>query len=274
MLNLDAPCTYQGGKSRLVNNILDYINNRTPLKNKLFIDLCCGSGSVGLKALDYCDKVVMVDKGEMGNFYANLDKFVLSDFKKEIDKLPNIDNIRDYLTDLSKQEVPEGMKRIYTYLLLQSGAFGGKQIWIKDNKWGNNSFRSYWKPTEKSNRKSPVNPMMPMPEVMYKRIEKILSEKGRLIGFCEDINDFVDRFNFENCIVYIDPPYESTAKYIEKVNIYDIIGKLKNKVPLYISYNKDLGADEIEIFGQREKGNMNGNRKKEVVREILNYYSL
>ena len=63
---------------------------------------------------------------------------------------------------------------VYDYLLLQAGAFGSKWIGIEGNKWTNNTFRSYWLPTETSNRKSPVNPMMPLPNTLYERVFNIV----------------------------------------------------------------------------------------------------
>ena len=272
MRELIAPVSYQGGKQRLSRQIIEEINSRVDLKGKTFIDLCCGSGAVGLESLIYCSNAVFVDKREMGNFYSSLNDFSLRDFKKEIDLLPEIEEIKDYLTQKSKEEVPtDNMQRVYLYLLLQAGAFGSKQIWIEDKNWKNCSFRSYWKPTLTSNRRSPVNPMMPMPETLYQRVKNIVEQKEFITGYQKDITDFIDSYDFTDCIVYLDPPYKDTTGYFDSLDIVPIIDKLKGRVPLFVSYNEDLTEDTIE-FGKRTKGNMNGVKKTEVVREILNCF--
>ena len=272
MRELIAPVSYQGGKQRLSRQIIEEINSRVDLKGKTFVDLCCGSGAVGLESLIYCSNAVFVDKREMGNFYSSLNDFSLRDFKKEIDLLPEIEEIKDYLTQKSKEEVPtDNMQRVYLYLLLQAGAFGSKQIWIEDKNWKNCSFRSYWKPTLTSNRRSPVNPMMPMPETLYQRVKNIVEKKEFITGYQKDITDFIDSYDFTDCIVYLDPPYKDTTGYFDSLDIVPIIDKLKGRVPLFVSYNEDLTEDTIE-FGKRTKGNMNGVKKTEVVREILNCF--
>ena len=272
MRELIAPVSYQGGKQRLSRQIIEEINSRVDLKGKTFVDLCCGSGAVGLESLIYCSNAVFVDKREMGNFYSSLNDFSLRDFKKKIDLLPEIEEIKDYLTQKSKEEVPtDNMQRVYLYLLLQAGAFGSKQIWIEDKNWKNCSFRSYWKPTLTSNRRSPVNPMMPMPETLYQRVKNIVEQKEFITGYQKDITDFIDSYDFTDCIVYLDPPYKDTTGYFDSLDIVPIIDKLKGRVPLFVSYNEDLTEDTVE-FGKRTKGNMNGVKKTEVVREILNCF--
>ena len=272
MRELIAPVSYQGGKQRLSRQIIEEINSRVDLKGKTFIDLCCGSGAVGLESLIYCSNAVFVDKREMGNFYSSLNDFSLRDFKKEIDLLPEIEEIKDYLTQKSKEEVPtDNMQRVYLYLLLQAGAFGSKQIWIDGRNWKNCSFRSYWKPTLTSNRRSPVNPMMPMPETLYQRVKNIVEQKEFITGYQKDITDFIDSYDFTDCIVYLDPPYKDTTGYFDSFDILAVIDKLKGRVPLFVSYNEDLTEDTVE-FGKRTKGNMNGVKKTEVVREILNCF--
>ena len=111
----------------------------------------------------------MIDNGCFGQFWQDIanDEFKLNVFREEINRLPSIENIQSYLKELSNKPIDKD-RMVYHYLLLQAGAFGSKQIWIEGDRWKNNTFRNYWLPTETSNRKSPVNPMMPMPETLYK----------------------------------------------------------------------------------------------------------
>ena len=175
---LEIPLTYQGGKQRIAGNILDIISKRNSLEEKIFFDFCCGSGAVTIEAINRnlpFKKYGMLDWSVWGDFWKAIGEgnFILEIFKTYIDALPPKEKIQKYLQDMSNENPNDGifLSHVYRYLLLQAGSFGGKQIWIEDNKWKNNSFRSYWLPTKTSNRKSPVNPMMPMPDTLYKRIE-------------------------------------------------------------------------------------------------------
>lgn len=272
---LTPPCSYQGGKQRLSKQIVDIIFEQNKIdENTQFYDLCCGSGAIGLELINRGinpKNITMIDNGVYGGFWTSIsnNSFDLNIFKEEIDKLPSIENIQQYLKDLSNQEVNKD-RYIYHYLLLQSGSFGSKQIWIEDNKWKNNSFRSYWKPTETSNRKSPVNPMMPMPETLYTRVKDIVEVLGENIkAYNEDINDI--KFNFSsNSIIYIDPPYKNTTGYNEDFNYMDFINNTNNKV--YLSEGFKISNNAILLSKGRSKGNISGNSKKKPVEEWLNIF--
>lgn len=272
---LTPPCSYQGGKQRLSKQIVDIIFEQNKIdENTQFYDLCCGSGTIGLELINRGinpKNITMIDNGVYGGFWTSIsnNSFDLNIFKEEIDKLPSIENIQQYLKDLSNQEVNKD-RYIYHYLLLQSGSFGSKQIWIEDNKWKNNSFRSYWKPTETSNRKSPVNPMMPMTETLYTRVKDIVEVLGGNIkAYNEDINDI--KFNFSsNSIIYIDPPYKNTTGYNEDFNYMDFINNTNNKV--YLSEGFKISNNAILLSKGRSKGNISGNSKKKPVEEWLNIF--
>lgn len=272
---LTPPCSYQGGKQRLSKQIVDIIFEQNKIdENTQFYDLCCGSGAIGLELINRGinpKNITMIDNGVYGGFWTSIsnNSFDLNIFKEEIDKLPSIENIQQYLKDLSNQEVNKD-RYIYHYLLLQSGSFGSKQIWIEDNKWKNNSFRSYWLPTETSNRKSPVNPMMPMTETLYTRVKDIVEVLGENIkAYNEDINDI--KFNFSsNSIIYIDPPYKNTTGYNEDFNYMDFINNTNNKV--YLSEGFKISNNAILLSKGRSKGNISGNSKKKPVEEWLNIF--
>ena len=268
------PCTYQGGKQRLAEQICDFIEEKVPT-NFVFYDLCCGSGAVSLEMLHRNHKVVMIDKGPYGYFWESIANgtFDLNIFDEELNKLPKIEDIQSYLKELSLKPIDEKLF-VYHYILLQAGSFGGKQIWVKNGKWCNNTFRSYWLPTETSNRRSPVNPMLPMPDTILYRVKKILSiDKEMIEAHPIDIKDsfgiIVD--DIREKVVYIDPPYQNTTGYFDKFDIYEIISKFTN-VDLFISEGCNLDGFENHILSEgRKKGNISGNVKKNAVVEILNY---
>lgn len=277
--NLVSPCSYQGGKQRLAKQIIDIIFEQNNIDDDThFYDLCCGSGAITLELVNrgvHPSNITMIDEGLYGTFWNSIanNEFSINDFKTEIDNLPSVDSIQKYLQELSNKPIDKE-KLIYHYLLLQSGSFGSKQIYIDDNKWKNNSFRSYWMPTETSNRKSPVNPMMPMPDTLFKRVENIVETLGGIINAINlDISEVDWHFN-ENSIVYIDPPYKNTTNYGYSFDYESFISKYKAYTNIYLSEGyKTFGAtNNILLSKGRTKGNINGKTNKKPTEEWLNIY--
>ena len=285
---LEIPCSYQGGKQRLAKQIVDIFYKENNINDDTkFFDLCCGSGAISLELINRGfnpNNITMIDNGCFGQFWQDIanEEFDLDIFKREIENLPNLENIQSYLKKLSDLPVDED-KMVYHYLLLQAGAFGSKQIWIENNKWKNNTFRSYWLPTETSNRRSPVNPMMPMPNTLYNRVEAIVKQlSGSIIASRESVFDAVYRIDEErnkgnkNIIIYIDPPYANTTGYKETFDIYSLEGQIWSTSPIYISEGyKMKGASESYLLSVgRTKGNISGEAKKKPTEEWLNRFNL
>lgn len=276
---LVPPCSYQGGKQRLAKQIVDIIFEQNEINEYTkFYDLCCGSGAITLELINrgiHPSNITMVDKGVYGAFWNSVanNEFDLEIFKSEIDKLPELKDIQKYLQELSNQDV-DNDKLVYHYLLLQSGSFGSKQIWIENNRWKNNSFRSYWLPTETSSRRSPVNPMMPMPKTLYDRVKDIVEYLG---GSINAINSDISKIEWhfdENSIVYIDPPYKNTAGYGNDFDYEEFIINNWAYVNIYVSegYKMDSVEDAILLSKGRTKGNIRGDIKKKPTEEWLNIY--
>ena len=285
---LEIPCSYQGGKQRLAKQIVDIFYKENNINDDTkFFDLCCGSGAISLELINRGfnpNNITMIDNGCFGQFWQDIanGEFDLDIFKREIENLPNLENIQSYLKKLSDLPVDED-KMVYHYLLLQAGAFGSKQIWIENNRWKNNTFRSYWLPTETSNRRSPVNPMMPMPNTLYNRVEAIVEQlSGSIIASRESVFDAVYRIDEErnkgnkNIIIYIDPPYANTTGYKETFDIYSLEGQIWSTSPIYISEGyKMKGASESYLLSVgRTKGNISGEAKKKPTEEWLNRFNL
>jgi len=71
---LKAPSPYQGGKARIAAKIIETIN---PDPNRLFVDICCGAGSVSLAAVNAGHdpkRIVMADIGPWGVFWKRIGK--------------------------------------------------------------------------------------------------------------------------------------------------------------------------------------------------------
>lgn len=280
-LKLVPPCSYQGGKQRLAKQIVDIIFEQNKIsEDTKFYDLCCGSGAITLELINrgiHPSNIIMVDKGVYGSFWNSVanDEFGLEIFKYEIDKLPEVKDIQKYLQELSNQDV-DNDKLVYHYLLLQSGSFGSKQIWTENNRWKNNSFRSYWLPTETSSRRSPVNPMMPMQNTLYDRVKDIVEYLG---GSINAINSDISKIEWdfdENSIVYIDPPYKNTTGYGSDFDYEEFIISNYNNVKIYVSegYEMNNAKDTILLSKGRTKGNISGSVKKKPIEEWLNIFTI
>lgn len=288
MNKLQIPCSYQGGKQRLSKLIVDIFykeNNITD--NTKFYDLCCGSGAITLELLNRGvnpNNIVMIDNGCFGSFWQTIanDEFELNVFKRELEKIPSVlSDVQGFLKNLSDISVDEE-NFIYHYLILQSGAFGSKQIWIENGKWKNNTFRNYWLPTKTSSRKSPVNPMMPMPNTLYLRVNEIVQQlSGIIVASKEDIFDALYRLDTEwkngnkDVIVYCDPPYMNTTGYKESFDIYELERRIPNNTPIYISegFKMEGTTNTYLLSSGRTKGNISGGVKKKPVEEWLNVFN-
>ena len=252
---------YQGGKARLAAAIVDYITNDVIITK--FHDLCCGSGAVAIEMVSrgFDPKhVSMIDCGPWGVVWELIGEghFSLGVFKSYVDQVPkNLAQIRDFMVELSRQ--PASIDTPYVFLLLQAAAFGGKAIWIEDGKWSNCGFRSYWLPTETSNRRSPVNPLMPMPGTLYDRLEALCEGMHGVTAACMDCWEASFR---PGDVAYIDPPYECTAGYGgESFDVVQFAHSLKI-IPCYVSEGRALSKQAICLSKGRDKGGMSGNRVK------------
>lgn len=260
---LKVPCSYQGGKSRIAREIVDIIY--TYIKEDMFFyDLCCGSGAISIEMLNRGfnpNNIVMVDKSPWGLFWKQIGDgtFSMDLFKHWMDSIPeDITKIQEYMKELSKTSAHETQIDLtYIFLLLQASSFGSKSIWIKDNKWQNTSFRNYWLPTETSKRRSPVNPMMPMPNTLYERVQNLSINAEGIKGYWCDCTNIDIK---PNSIIYIDPPYKSTTKYGFEFDYMDFIDKNKGNI-IILSEGKPLSDISFNLTKERHKGGISGKRK-------------
>jgi site-specific DNA-adenine methylase len=268
---MQPPCAYQGGKQRLASKIVNLLmielSSGQSVSSAKFADLCCGSGAVSIELVKRGvapSNLVMVDKGPWGIVWETVGNgtFDLGEFRKVIDQLPKDPrDIQGYVSLLSKQQVPSHKPSLaYTFLLLQASSFGSKAIWTKNNKWQNTTFRNYWEPTETSNRRSPVNPMMPMPETLFQRMEVLVSGLKGVRGASVDVSNVVLP---SDCVVYVDPPYDKTTGYGHQLDTA-ALKKLAQRLArtIIVSEGKPLSERfvKIETEGGRRKGGISGER--------------
>ncbi len=261
MSKLVPPTAYQGGKQRIAGQILDIIQ---PDPNVEFYDLCCGSGAVAIEAINRGhdpQKIHMLDAGPWGLLWKSIGsgRFKLEKFAYWVNQIPNDKrDIRDWMQELSKK--PAGEDTPYVFLLLQASSFGSKAIWIgpdpeKGFRWMNCSFRRYWTPTATSRRRSHVNPMMPMGETLYGRMEAICDRMRGVTGHYMDIRDFTPGEG----VVYVDPPYKDTTHYGNHFDLHKYVVSLKQKC--YVSEGQPLSDKSHLISKGRKKGGISGERK-------------
>lgn len=265
---LTSPCTYQGGKQRVAKEIVDYIFKTTPIfHDTKFYDLCCGSGAMTIELLNrgvLPNQIIMLDKSSWGVFWKSIGSgnFDYNKFLKYANAIPRDKSlIQSYIKDLSTQDA--NIDEEYKYLLIQATAFGGKQIWNENGVWKNTSFRSYWQPTETSNRRSPVNPMQPMIEPLIERVKLLVDNCKGLDVINDDIYSILDTVANENCVIYIDPPYTNTTKYGFNFDIKDFVCMLFDKTlsPIFVSEKESLSDEAINLSFNSDKGGISGNKK-------------
>lgn len=279
-LGLIPPCAYQGGKQRIAKQIVDIIYEQNKINdNTKFYDLCCGSGSISLEMINrgfFPSDITMVDASPWGLFYQKVGDYSFSTdvFKFYIDDIPkDITKIKDYAKQMIQEPANDGLfdNMVYKFLILQACAFGSTATWVENNKWKKaGGLRNYWLPTETSNRKSHVNPMMPMPTTLFDRVENICANLDDVVGIYDLIENIYIEDN-ENTIIYIDPPYDKTCKYGYEFNYINFINKFK-KAKIYLSEGHSLSDNSIQITNSRKKGGINGERKSEN-HEWLNIYN-
>ena len=280
-IKLIPPCSYQGGNQRLAKQIVDIIFGQNEINEKTkFYDLCCGSGAITLELINrgiHPSNIIMVDASMWGKLWQSIanNKFELDVFKQEIDKLPSIENIQGYLKQMNSNAINTDLD-IYHFLLQQAGSFGSKYIDVKNGKWLNSTFRSYWFPTETSKRRSVVNPMMPMPNTFYERMKKIIEYmQGNIKALYCKIEEVEWHFD-EGDIVYIDPPYKNTSKYNFDFDYEQFLIDNWSYVNIYISegYKMDSTTNAVLLSKGRKKGNISGDIKKKPTEEWLNVFKL
>lgn len=265
MKKIIPPTTYQGGKQRIAGKIIDLILSENDVReNTRFLDFCCGSGAVSLELISRGfdpRNVYMIDSGPWGIFWSAISTgaFSMKKFMEYIRDIPSdISLIKTHVERLSR--LPVGDDACYVYLVLQAASFGGKSIWIKDGVWKNTTFRNHWFPTEKSNRKSPVNPMMPMPASIVDRVEKIIDQASAVNAVCGDASLYLEKVT-PNSLVYIDPPYMNGTSYgVNSLDYTDLVKRIHQRV--YVSESTQAGERCLLIDGDMRKGGISGDRKE------------
>lgn len=263
-----VPVAYQGGKTRLAQVIVDHW---WPADG-LFYDLCCGSGAITIEMLNRgasVDECVMVDAGPWGAFWFEIGAGIF-DFDvlcAYIEGMPSdLSLVGPWLKELSGQSALIDTTEVF--ILLQAGSFGGKAIWIEDGKWKNNTFRNYWTPTTTSSRRSPVNPMMPMPDTLKDRVWRCMTTMHGIEAHCADVRLFDVE---DGSTVYLDPPYLGTTAYGHTFDVDEELKRLSQRSTVYVSEGRQVGEHGVMLHAGRSKGGISGDRKVKANEEWLSW---
>lgn len=272
-MTLEPPVAYQGGKTRLASEIADQLIREERLLGanggSKFYDLCCGCGAVSIalveKGVDL-RRIHMIDGGPWGDFWMRIGAgtFDVDYFASVLDLVPKDPRqIKWFMEVLAERPVDDCSA--YFFPVLQAGAFGGKPVTIREGRWVTPGFRSYWEPTATSNRRSPVNPMMPMPETLLQRVRELAVRMRGVVARQQDLRDpHVPR----GSVAYLDPPYGSLTGYAPK-GFYRPFSSLEFALDLaqrgstcVVSESKPFGEAEvlIQLSGGRKKGGVSGKR--------------
>jgi site-specific DNA-adenine methylase len=268
-VKMQPPVTYQGAKQRIAKQVVNAMDHSGCAR---FFDLCCGSGAISLEMVSRGwfepAQITMVDAGPWGLFWEAVgrSRFQLQKMEFWCEQVPtNRAEIKEFMEYLSKQPVDQDAP--YVFLLLQAASFGGKAIWIKEGRWQNCSFRSFWQPTATSSRRSPVNPMMPMPETLYSRVREIVSAMDGVSGVYGKVEGVHPP---HDSLVYIDPNYEGTTGYGHSLDIREYLNHLVARC--YISEGKPLSQGAVLLSSGRSKGGISGERQTPANQEWLSKF--
>lgn len=261
---------YQGGKTRVAKSIVDIILKESG-ENITFVDICCGGGSVSIEVVNrgiHPENIYMFDAGAIGAFWQQVSEGIFDiDYFEELIESISKDprDIKHFMENLSTVEYDYVGEYISEYLVLQAASFGGKQIYDLGSRFSNTSFRAYWEPTKTSSRRSPVNPMMPMPETLRKRVQNLVHGMGA-IKAAHTYAEYIDFSKIAgNKVVYIDPPYEGTTSYRDSLDLFSVIDNAKKSgATVYVSEYKPL-SDDYHVISKTAKGGISGKRKGNMV---------
>jgi hypothetical protein len=159
----------------------------------------------------------------------------------------------------------------YRFLLLQAASFGGKPVSLKNGQWITWGFRDYWLPTATSNRRSPVNPMMPMPSTILARTERLVRMVRGIRGVCGDASKLTVG---AESVVYIDPPYAGTVGYASGIDVLAVANKIvTGGATCWVSEGRALTDDAVRLSEGRAKGGITGERKRAANEEWLSRFA-
>lgn len=252
------PATYQGGKQRLAEQILDIIKPTA----EGFADLCCGSGALAIEARSMgipAAAVTMVDCGPWGIVWEEVaqGRFDLAALRRIAAAVPEVVTQQaDFLRELGRQSA--SIDTAATYLILQAGSFGGAAIRLVDDRWVGGPRGAWQCPKDPKKR---TGTMMPCAAEVVRRMEVLC---GLLFGVTASCGDFLTLTGLRG-VVYVDPPYVGTSGYDGKKVApidFDTFALRNPDADLWVSEARAMGPEAIMLSAGRAMGGISGKRAK------------
>lgn len=247
---------YIGGKSRLAKTVISYID-RVP--HKTYAEPFVGMGGVFLRRQIVPRAEVINDKkSDVANFFRILQRHYI----------PFIEMIRWQITTRAEFERltaanPEtltDLERAARFLYLQKTAYGG-------NPSGNN-----FGVDRTSGGRFNVTKLVPMLDDLHTRLAGVTIERL-------DYTDFIAKYDSEQTLFYLDPPYYGTENYYGK-NLFSkadfalmavLLSRIKGTFILSINDKPEI-RETFAKFHIKElvtEYTIRGNRKDRTAHELL-----
>ena len=266
MTRLRVPCSYQGGKQRVAQEIVDHLLEAALDERTLFYDLCCGSGAIAVELVNRGidpKRIVMLDGSSWGAFWLAIGtgSFKTEEFEEILGRIPTDKRqVKGHVEILAAQALLDNEAEIYP--VLQACSFGGKQLWREGDRWENAYFRDYWEPTATSVRRSPANPMQPSVGELRRRVNALAIAMRGVTSIHEDIFSILDEPIPSNSVVYVDPPYGGTTGYGFRFDLHEFLEKYfhVNSAPVFVSEGVALTANAVRLKPGGAKGGISGSR--------------
>lgn len=203
--------------------------------------------------------VTMVDAGPWGAFWEKVGNgtFRVDVLRSYLDSVPSdLADVKRFMEELAKQ--PADVDTAEVFVVLQAASFGGKAIWVDGSRWANTSFRDYWEPTETSSRRTPVNPMMPMPGTLLRRVEAVCEHMVGVSGVHGRVENVAPE---PGSVVYFDPPYRGTTDYGHAVaDVHSTVLSLAATCTVWVSEAEPVTGNAVRLDSGRRKGGISGER--------------
>lgn len=227
-----SPLRYPGGKSKMIDMLLPYIDFQNKNKIDQFVEVFCGGASMGLSLLEagLIDKLVLNDKDI--NVVAFWKIVCGTMFEELIELIWNYTPCRDdyfkFQQDLKEKEMPV-LERAFKYYVINRCSFSG--IFMANPM---KDISARWKPATAETR-----------------IRKINSYSSHITVCREDALPIIQEYYWGNNILFIDPPYFQKGDLLYKEhftpsdheNLADLINQLVREAPgcsdILITYDYD-----------------------------------
>lgn len=277
-MKLAPACGYMGSKRKFGAQIVEVLLESNP---SYVFDLCCGTGSVFLAAINAGvppEKITVVEAGMWGAYWAAISNgtFDLGRFTKLLTTdMPTDGRLVKQWVETEVAAMPPSPE---TFIVLQAAAYGSVPVWWDGKRWRHNEeaanrgyhARGYWEPGPSSKEKKPRGTIF-----APKKIIQAVTAHTKHCEGTQVVHGNVEEADLSapgRAVYYMDPPYTGVAGYGHGLDVLAFIQKAPR--PLYVSEHIALpGATRVLELGARRSSNItkgNNARVREV--ELLNVY--